>query len=106
MCRADRQERWSGLASVRLVGVGSITVVACRKARALLCFGLCSFGQRGLSHRCSLPKVKCVGLFSPLLLCSAWAQAMRWRADRQGRWFVLVSVSLVGVGLVIVVASL
>jgi hypothetical protein len=77
--RVDRQERWSGHASVLLVGVISATVVAGRLGKALVMSRFCSFGQRGLS--------------------------LQWLADRQGHWYGLAFVLLVGGGSVTVVAA-
>ena len=54
--------------------------------------------ERGLSHCGGGPIVKGDFLFYPLFLWSALAQLQWWRADRQGRWFGLASVHLVGVG--------
>jgi hypothetical protein len=103
--RLDRQGRWSGHASVLLVGVGSVTKVVSRQAKALFCSRLCIFGRLGFIHSGDGPIGKDVGLVSPLFLWSAWAQTMWWLADRQGRWSGLASVPLVGVGSVSVVAD-
>jgi hypothetical protein len=101
--RVDRQGRWSGHASARLVGVGSLNVLEGRYAKALVWSRLCSFGRRGLSH-CGGELIG-NGLVhvSPLFLWSAWAQSLWWRADQQGRWYDLASVPLVGEGSVTVV---
>jgi hypothetical protein len=40
----------ASLASVCLVGVGSVTVLAGRESRAFVWSRLCSFGRRGLGH--------------------------------------------------------
>jgi hypothetical protein len=97
--------RWSGLACVPLVGVVSVTVVAGRLASALVWSPLCFFGRRGLSYRGGGPKVKGVGLVSPLFLMSSLAQPLLCRVDRQGLSSGLVSVPLIGVSSVTVVAG-
>jgi hypothetical protein len=104
--RADRQGRWSAIASVPLVSVSSVTVVAGRTARALIRSGLCTFGWRGLIYCGGGPIDKCVGLVSPLFVWSAWAPSQRSLAYRQGRWYILASVPLVVVISVTVVAYL
>jgi hypothetical protein len=101
--RVDRQGRWSGHASARLVGVGSLNVVDGRYAKALVWSRLCSFGRRGLRH-CVCGKISTgVGLVSPLFFWSSWAQSLRWRADRQWACSRLASFPLVGVGTVTLV---
>jgi hypothetical protein len=77
--RAYMPGRWSCLASVPLVVVVSVTVVASRSARWLV-------------------------LDSPLFIWSAWSQSLWWWTDRQWLWSGLAS-SLVGVGSDIVVAG-
>ena len=67
---------WFLLASVPLVGVSSMTVVTDRKERAFVSHRLCSFDRRWLSHSGGWPIVKGVGLVSPLLHWSSWAQSL------------------------------
>jgi hypothetical protein len=103
--RADWQGRWSGRASVPLLVVGSVNVEGVRLTMALVWSRLCSIDRRRLSH-CGVGSIgNGVGRVLPLVLRSAWAQSLWWRADRQGRWSGLASVSLVGVGSVTVVVG-
>jgi hypothetical protein len=97
--------RWSGPASVPMVGVGSPSVAAGRKAWSLVRSSLCSLGRRGLSHYGGGPMGNGIGLVSPLFLWSAWAQSLWWRAEMLRRCSVLTSVPSVGEGSVTVVAG-
>jgi hypothetical protein len=89
MCwRAFKQGRCSGLVSLPLEGVGSVTVVAGRQTRALVWSHVSSFGRSGISHCGGGPIGKGFVLVLPLFLWSAYHQSLWKRADRQGRGLI------------------
>jgi hypothetical protein len=95
---ADKNGEGAGLASVRTVGVGSASHCVGRHDRRGRSSGLSSLGRRGLSQQLCWRSRHVKAMHWLLFSWSSWVQAGTVLAGTTGEGIALASVRSVGVG--------